>query len=138
MNISEAASEAMLDLFAALFDGGTLEVRTGTRPTNVAATVTGTLLGTLIFDAAAFGASTTTANIATAVAAAMTADTTADATGTIGYCRGKASGGAAIADFTVGTTGSGADIEFDTLSVVAGGTITITGFDLTLALQDGL
>jgi hypothetical protein len=138
MNISAAAAEAMVNALAVLFDGGTMQVRTGARPATVGTAASGTLLGTLTFDADAFDPASSGSNIATAIANAITQDSTADNTGTIGYVRALNSSAVAVADLTVGTTGSGADIEFDTLSVIAGGVIDVTALNLTLAHLDGL
>lgn len=41
-----------------------------------------------------------------------------------------------LADLTVGTSGSDADIEFNSLSVVAGGTIDVTSLPLRLPNLD--
>ena len=136
MNISTAFAQAALDAGKVLFNGGTLEFRTGARPANVGAAASGTLLGTATMNATAFGASSTTADVSEATANVITGDTSADASGTIGHVRAKQSGGTALGDLTVGTTGSGADVEFASLSVTAGGQINVTSMKLRLPNLD--
>jgi formylmethanofuran dehydrogenase subunit C len=63
-------------------------------------------------------------------AAAITSDTSADATGTAGHFRILTqSGGTAIAEGSCGT--SGADMNFNTVSISSGSTVAISSFTIT-------
>ncbi|HWU23097.1 MAG TPA: hypothetical protein VN088_16285 [Nocardioides sp.] len=111
---------------AALFNGGAASVYTGASPgpDNAA---TGTLLITFAlpnpFVPAAFATGVGTVG---AVASAV-----AGASGNAGYVRFTDSGGSVICDGDVGTTGSGAAMEFSTLAIVSGDTIQVTGGTIT-------
>lgn len=104
---------------------GSIQIRSGAQPTNVADAAQGTLLGTLTFSATAFG------NAATGVATAnaITSDTNADNSGTAGHARLLDGGGAIHSDCTCGL-GSG-DINFDNNVIVAGGTLAISSMTYT-------
>lgn len=61
---------------------------------------------------------------------AITSDTSADSTGTATWARiVKSDGTTFVGDFSVGT--SGADINLNTVSIVAGATVAVTSFVLT-------
>ena len=120
-----AACDAMVDLMNA----GLIEIYTGTQPTNVADAHGSTKLGTCTFNATAFGASST----GTATANAITSDTTADASGTAGWFRIRNSGDSET--YADGTCGQGSgDLDFDNTTVVAGGTIAISAFTITVPI----
>jgi hypothetical protein len=85
------------------------------------------LLATLTFSGTAFGAAA--AGVATADT--ITGDSSADDTGTAGWCRISDGNGNAIMDVDVGASGSGATIEFDSVSFEAGGAINITALTYT-------
>lgn len=111
-----AAANANFDLL----NTGTIQIRTGAQPTNVADAASGTLLGTLTFSATAFGAAATGVKTANAI----TSDTNADNSGTAGHARLLDSGAAIHSDATCGQ-GSG-DFNFDNNVIVAGGTIAVS------------
>jgi hypothetical protein len=123
-----AACDA-IDLIDAGTPPGTIAIRTGAQPTNVSDADTGTLLGTLTFSTTAFGSAAS----GTATAAAITSDTSADASGTAGHFRIKNAAGTVIADGTCGQ-GSG-DLSFNNSVIVAGGTIAISSFTVTVPIQ---
>lgn len=123
-----ATRNAANDARAALLNSGTIQIRTGTQPTNVSDGPTGTLLGTLTFGATAFGASSN----GVATANAITSDTSADASGTAGYGSLVTSGAVIQGDCTCGQ-GTG-DIDFDNNVIVAGGTIAISSMTLTQSI----
>jgi len=129
MKISDLARNAAVNAVAALIDGGsgagTLAIRTGVAPTNTTDADSGTLLATLTMSDPAFGAAAS----GTATAAAITSDTNIDATGTAAHFRLKNSDAVTIIQGTVGTSGS--DINFDSVSFIAGGTAAITSLTLT-------
>ena len=113
---------------------GTIAVRTGAPPTNVNDASTGTLLGTLTHSATAFGAAST----GVATANAITSDTSADASGDAGHFRtyrGAAADTAATFQGTAGNAGDTPDLTFDNKSIVAGGTIAISSFTVTVPIQ---
>ena len=122
-----AAANGVVDLIDAGSGAGTLLIYDGTRPANANTAVsTQTLLATLTFSDPAFG------NAATGVATAssITGDSSADATGTASWARALDSDANVVADFSVGT--SGADINLNSVSLVAGGTVDITSFTITM------
>jgi len=123
------ACDAIVDDIDAGAGAGTIAIRTGAQPTNVGDSDTGTLLGTLTFSDPAFGA----ASAGTATASAITSDTNADASGTAGHFRIKDSDGNIVADGTCGQ-GSG-DLSFDNNVIVAGGTIAISSFTVTVPIS---
>lgn len=118
-----------VDALAALFNGGTLEWRTGAIPATPETADSGTLLATNTCANPAFAASANGQ-------ATYNADTpnTQVATGNIGHMRAKDSGGTVIADFDVTTTGGGGSVEVDKLAVAANEKVTITSFTLGEAM----
>lgn len=60
---------------------------------------------------------------------AITSDTAADASGTATWARLVTSGGGFVADFSVGT--SGAEINLNTVSIVAGANVSVTSAVIT-------
>jgi hypothetical protein len=119
-----------------LFDtDGAINIYTGTIPADADADVgAGTLLATLTFSSNWIGA----ASAGVMTLAAITSDTNVDASGTAAWFRmydvsegvtGSSSTKRRI-DGTVGT--SGADLNFDTVTFVAGGTAAISSFTITL------
>jgi hypothetical protein len=112
---------------------GRINVYTGTQPATADTAASGTLLGTLTLSADAFAAASSGAIAINSV----TSDTSADATGTAGYCRFYRTGDTAPGSAGNGTTDRrldlliGTDISIDNASVVAGGTIALSGYTLT-------
>jgi hypothetical protein len=105
---------------------GLLRIYSGTRPANVAASITGTLLAELTLNAtfaAAASAGVLTAN-------SITGDSSADATGTATHFRiWKAGGSTAVIDGDVGTSGS--DLNLTTTSIVAAQPVNVTSLTIT-------
>lgn len=105
---------------------GVLRIYSGTRPANVAASITGTLLAELTANATYAPASSSgvlTLN-------AITQDSSADNTGTASHFRQwQSNGTTACIDGDVGTSGS--DINLNTVSIVAGGPVSVTSFTIT-------
>lgn len=126
MKISTAARNAMVDAFTALVDSGSdLYIRTGAAPTNTSDADSGTLLATLAFSATAFAA----ASSGVATANSITSETNAPASGTMAHYRIKNNAATVVCQGDVGT--SGADINFDSVTVVAGGTVAISALTVT-------
>jgi hypothetical protein len=121
--------DAIVDDIDAGAGAGTITIRSSTQPTNVGDAENGTLLGTLTFSDPAFGASST----GTATASAITSDTNADASNTAGHFRIFDSSPAIHSDGTCGQ-GSG-DLSFDNAVIVAGGTIAISSFTVTVPIS---
>lgn len=133
---ADTGVKAALDAFAAQLNSGFIDIYDGTQPTDANTAVGAQVkLARLTFSATAFPASTTSgtapSRVASAAANAITSDTNADATGTATWFRAlKSDGTTAILDGTVGT--SGADLNLSTTSIIAGGTVTVTGFTISL------
>jgi len=133
-NWRDLACDAMVDDLDTGGGAATIDVRTGAPPSNVSDASTGTLLGTLTMNATAFGASSS----GVATANSITSDTDADASGDAGHFRVYKNGAADTAadcQGTAGESGDTPDMEFDNKSIVAGGTIAISSFTLTVPIQ---
>jgi len=134
INLSIAARNAANAAVTKLIDGGTgqptgkIEIRTGTKPANPDSPVTGTLLSTIKFSNPAFGTPLNGGNAANTLAP----DSSIAASGTAGWFRCYDRDGRAILDGDVGAVGSAADIQFDDLNLLAGGTVAIGQFTLTV------
>jgi hypothetical protein len=125
--LSNVAANAEADAVAGLLDDGYLRIYDGTQPTN-ADTAVGAqvLLAELRFNATAFGAAA--AGVATANA--FTQDASANATGTATWFRALQSDGTTVMfDGSVGT--SGANLNLNSVSIVAGVAVNVTGFTFT-------
>lgn len=130
MKISDLARSAACNAVVDLIDGGagagTLRIATGAAPTNTTDADSGTTLATLTFSDPAFG----DASAGVATANSITSDTNVDNSGTAAHFRIKDSDGTVIMQGTVGTSGS--DINFNTVTFVAGGTAAITSMTVTM------
>lgn len=123
----QAAMDAVVDRIDAGTGAGTIKIYSGTQPANGDAALSGnTLLATLTFSDPAFGA-TNTSGVATA--GAITDDSSADATGTATWARIEDSDGNNVFDCDVGT--SGATINLNSVSITAGGTVSLSSFTMT-------
>jgi hypothetical protein len=120
---ANAAADAVVDQA----DGGSLRIYDGTQPTNADTAVGAqTLLAELALGTPAFGAAA--AGVATANA--ITDDSSANATGTAAWFRVVTSGAAALWDGSVGT--ASADLVLDSVSIVTGGTVSISSLTFTI------
>lgn len=108
-----------------MLNGGSIQIRTGAQPTNPDDAAGGTLLGTLGINATAFGSPST----GVVTANAISSDTSADNSGTAGHARLLTSAPAIHSDASCGQ-GSG-DFNFDSTTIVAGGTIACSSMTLT-------
>ena len=132
MRVSTASRNTMIDAWTALLNGGSLRIYDGTQPaTPETAVSTQVLLAELTFNATAFGA----ASSAAATANAITSDSAANATGTATWARVLTSGGTAVADLSVGTTGGDEDMLFPNPSIVASAQVGITSFTVEMDLE---
>ena len=120
---NDALIHDMLDSIDTTFNSGTLTIRTGSAP-GAGSAATGTVLATLTLPVDAFNAAATRQKTITA----SFQDTSADATGTAGHWRLVNSGGTRVLEGSVGV-GTG-ELQLSTLSIIAGGTVTVTAFTL--------
>ena len=125
--LSNEAANAEADAVAALLNNGYLRIYDGSQPANADTAVsTQVLLAELRFNATAFGPAA--AGVATANA--FTQDSSANNTGTATWFRAlKSDGTSPIFDGTVGT--SGANLNLNSVSIVAGVAVNVTGFTFT-------
>ena len=131
MQLSTAARTAMCDALVDLIDAGsgagTLKIYTATQPAGPGTAITDqTILATLTFSDPAFGAAAS----GVATADTITSDTSVDNSGTAAWGRIADSDSTAIIDVSIGT--SGADINFDSVTFVAGGTAAISSLTVTV------
>lgn len=126
---TNAITQAMATAAATAIDAGTaavLNIYSGTIPANADAALSGnTLLAQLVCSATAVSGYSDTGTATRAALAVIADDTSADATGTATFFRILTqSGGTVCAQGTVGT--SGADLNLNTVGVVAGLTVSVT------------
>jgi hypothetical protein len=134
LKLSTAARNAANNGVTGLLNGGRVEIRTGSPPTNLTDASSGTLLATLTLNATAAGASSG----GTATFNAITNDSSADASGDAGYFRVYASGGGDTAAIFQGTAGEAADtpdLTFDEKTFVAGGIVSISSLTFSVPIQ---
>lgn len=117
---------------------GYVTLRTGTIPANVAASRTGTLLSTCTIGDdtnPAWANTNTTTLVATGQTGAgyFAQDPSPVASGTVGYFTVYDYANVAQLQGTVGTSGSGADLIFNTLTITAGVLVVINSFNVTVS-----
>jgi hypothetical protein len=128
ISYSTTLRNTRLDAITTAIDAGTaglLVIYSGTRPAT-GGTAT-TILAELTLSATSFPASAAGAMTANVV----TGDASANNTGTASWFRITDSTGAFVMDGDVGATGSGADMELNTVSVQSGVAVDITSFVIT-------
>jgi len=129
------ACDAVVDNLDEGTGAATVKGRTGAQPADPDTTASGTVLFSLTCSATAFGAAADATGKATATAASITDDTSADASGTVGYVRASATndGATPIDDHIDGEAGtSGADWNFNTVTIVAGATVSATSWTVSM------
>ena len=126
--VRNAIVDTVVDRLDAGAGAGYIEIRTGAQPASANDAATGTLLGTLPLSDPAFGAA---AN-GSAAANAITSDTNADASGNAGWFRAYDSTAAVVVDGSVTATGGGGDMELTSVAIVAGETIQVTSWTVTM------
>ncbi|MEL6420554.1 MAG: hypothetical protein AAFQ55_18290 [Pseudomonadota bacterium] len=129
---ANAARNTAIDAVAALVNGGSLRIYSGTAPADADASLGGaTLLAELPLGNPAFGSAL--AGVATANT--ITADSSADATGTPSFFRLLASNGTTVV--YQGTAGaSGQELNLSDLSsgqIVSGGSVSVSSLTITQA-----
>lgn len=125
--VYDAACEAMINAFTALLNGGSIQVYTGSQPATDGA-LSGTLLATLLFSNPAFQNATASGSGGQAIANGVSS-ALAVATGTAGYFALVTSGSSTVGTGSVGT--SGADLNFNALTIVSGAIVACTSFIVT-------
>ena len=129
------ACDAIVDRLDEGSGAGLIQGRSGAQPADPDTAVSGTLLFTLIYSDPAFGNAVDANPGGRATASAITNDSSADATATLGYCRASATndGATPLDDHIDGEAGtSGADYNFNTVSIVSGATISLTSQTVTV------
>lgn len=117
----------MMDtITTAIGSSGLLRIYDGSVPANV-----GTSLGAQVLLAELALSSTFAAGASGGVltASSITSDSNANATGTATFFRITTSGGTAVLQGTVGT--SGADLNLSTTSIASGATVSVSSFTIT-------
>jgi hypothetical protein len=115
MTHNTATRNEMAAAFAALYSGGTLEIRTSGGSS---------LLATITLPSPAFGSPSTGV-----VSRNGTWSATASGSGNAAVGRFISSDTLKTTDFTIGT--SGAELNLDSIAIVSGGTVTINSFTYT-------
>ena len=121
--VATTRSNMMDEISSDIGSNGLLRIYSGTRPATGGAPTT--LLAQLALSATAAGA----ASSGVLTFNAISSDTSADATGTATWFRLTTSGGTAVVDGDVSTSGS--DLNFDSVSFVAGATIAVSSLVFT-------
>jgi len=119
--ISTNSRNAAADAIAALANGGTIEIYSGSQPATANTAPSGTLLVTVPLASTAFDVAVN--GVASLKNAPLSG--TGTAAGTAGWFRVKGSGGAAVFDGSAGT--SGTDLVLNTATVSVGLTVLISG-----------
>lgn len=127
--LSAARRNAALDAALDTLNGGNVLILDGTQATDadtaIGAQVT---LAQVTFNATAWAA----ASAGSKAANAFTADSSADATGTASWYRMRTSGSTACWDGSCGT--SGANLNFNSVSITSGSSVNITSFTASMAI----
>lgn len=124
--LDTAATAAVDDSFAAtLGANAVVEIRTGAAPATPETAASGTLLASITIASWTAGSPG-----AGQVTGANPAAVTISASGTAAHFRVKTSGGTAVMDGTVGT--SGADLNLDNAALVSGGSLDLGAPVLTI------
>lgn len=122
---NEALRTKQADDFADLWDGGTIQIRTGGQPADPDDAASGTLLATINLPTPAFGAAA-----AGVVGMTGTWQGSAVATNTAGWARFINAGATRTFDCTVAEIGG--DLTIDDDAIVSGGIVTVTAFTFTV------
>lgn len=124
-----ALKNALLDgsvTLGAMFDGGTLTIRSGSAP-GAANAATGTVLATFAITNTTWAAASNGQRALTATLS----DSSADASGTAGHFR--VANGTYVIEGTVTTVGGGGDMELITTAIVATQPVDLTAVTFILS-----
>lgn len=122
---NEALRTKMADDFADLWDGGTIQIRTGGQPADPDSAASGTLLATINLPTPAFGAASVGV-----VSKSGTWNTVATDSGIAGWARFI--NAAATRSFDVTVAEVGGDLTIDIEDILVGGVVTVTAFTYTI------
>lgn len=130
---ADATTNAGLNALAATANGGTLNIYSGSQPTDANTATSGqTLLVTLTFSGTAFGngvaSGSAGSKVCTATANAITAGTAGN-TGTAAWFRILTSGSGVCIDGSVGT--AGCDLNLSSTAISTGAIVSISSFTIT-------
>lgn len=133
VRIADTGRDAMMNEFDDQCNAGTaatIKIYSGTQPATADTALSGnTLLAELVASAIMWGVSSN----GVLTLASVTDDSSANATGTATFARieTQSSGGVTVFDCDVGTTGT--TIILNSVSIVSGGTVSITSGTMTFA-----
>lgn len=125
LGLSSATKQELMEAIAARLDGGAVKFYTSPRPATADTAITSQTL--LLSVDLPDPAGTVTAGAFEGAAIDVGVGT---ADGNAAWCRVVDSTAAAIGDGDVGLTGSGAFATLDSLAIVVGGEVTVTGLAL--------
>ena len=124
LGLSTSLRNAMLDaITTAVGTSGLIRIYDGSRP------ATGGTATTLLAQLTCSSTFAAGASSGVLTLNSITADSSADATGTATWFRITTSGGTAVIDGSVGTSGS--DLNLNTTSIVSGANVAISSFTIT-------
>lgn len=126
LRYNTALTNTIVSAFESTFEGGNLEIYSGAQPATGDTAASGTLLATIPLPADAF----TTAS-GGQISKQGTWEDTVDTSGTAGWARLSNSAGTDSMDLNVTATGGGGEIELDSTSLVAGGIVSVSTFNIT-------
>lgn len=129
-HIYDTGITTAMNAYGALMNTGFLRVYTGSQPA-VDGALTGTQLASLALSATAFNAAAA-AGAGGSMTAATITNATATNTGTAGYFALLKSDGTTVVS-TGAVSTSGAELNFNTTSISAGDTVSVTAFVVTMA-----
>lgn len=122
-----SVKNAMLDaITSAVATSGEVRIYSGTQPASPDASLSGNTLLAALACSVAFAASAASGVL---TANSITPDASADNTGTATWGSIVKSDGTRIVDFSVGT--SGADLNLNTVNIVSGAQVSISGLTIT-------
>lgn len=122
---NDGLRNAQADAFGDLFNGGTIQIRSGGQPADPDDAASGTLIVTINLPADAFGAAASGV-----ISKSGTWTGTAIATATAGWARFISSDTLKTFDVTVGEAGD--DLTIDEEDIVTTDVVTVTGFTFTV------
>jgi hypothetical protein len=126
--LSDTGANAALNALTALLNGGFMKFYSGTQPANANSPLSGnTLLATLGFGTPAFAPSVAGVAAANSISPEASAPNSGTATW---YRLYKSDGTTVVCDGSIGT--SGCNINVNSQNVVAGQSVSVTSFTLTL------
>lgn len=121
-----ATRNEQVELFGSLFDGGTLEIYTGSQPGDPNSAPTGSLLATIPIPNPAFGAASSGT-----IAKASSWSVVATGTGVAGWARFISADTLKTMDAVVTNIPGGNDLLIDSVDIAIGNTVQVVSLTLT-------